>query len=70
MCDRSVIGSTGLPGKRGNAVFNGQQENDAMKKFMVLYKAPVAQFEEWMKNVTPEQQKKGMEGWMKWMSNA
>src|SRR4051812_38687375 len=39
-----------------------------MKKFMVLYKAPSAQFEEWMKNSTPEQQKKGMEGWMAWMN--
>jgi len=39
-----------------------------MKKFMVLYMAPSAQFEQWMKNVTPEQQKKGMEAWMKWMN--
>jgi hypothetical protein len=39
-----------------------------MKKFMVLYMAPSAQFEQWMKNVTPEQQKKGMEGWMTWMT--
>ncbi len=39
-----------------------------MKKFMVLYMAPTAQFEQWMKNVTPEQQKQGMDAWMKWMA--
>ena len=35
-----------------------------MKKFMVLYMA----FEKMMKNSTPEQQKKGMDAWMKWMN--
>ena len=39
-----------------------------MKKFMVLYMAPSAQFEQWMKDVTPEQQKKGMDAWMAWMN--
>jgi hypothetical protein len=39
-----------------------------MKKFMVLYKAPMAEFERMMKSSTPEQQKKGMEAWMKWMN--
>jgi hypothetical protein len=38
-----------------------------MKKFMVLYMASSADFEKAMKNSTPEQQKKGMDGWMKWM---
>ena len=38
-----------------------------MKKFMVLYMASGAQFEKMMKSSTPEQQKKGMEAWMKWM---
>ena len=38
-----------------------------MKKFMVLYMAPSAAFEEMMKNATPEQQKKGMDAWMAWM---
>ena len=38
-----------------------------MKKFMVLYMASSADFEKAMKNSTPEQQKKGMNGWMKWM---
>src|SRR5215204_1238779 len=39
-----------------------------MKRFMVLYMAPSAQFEQMMKNATPEQQKKGMDAWMKWMN--
>jgi hypothetical protein len=38
-----------------------------VKKFMVLYMASAADFEKMMKNSTPEQQKKGMDGWMKWM---
>jgi hypothetical protein len=38
-----------------------------MKKFLVLYMADRAEFEKMMRNSTPEQQKKGMEGWMKWM---
>ena len=39
-----------------------------MKKFMVLYMASEAEFEKMMENSTPEQQKKGMEAWMKWMN--
>ena len=39
-----------------------------MKKFMVLYMAPSAQFEQWMKTMTPEQQEKGMDAWMAWMN--
>lgn len=38
-----------------------------MKKFMVLYMASSADFEKMMKNSTPEQQKKGIDAWMKWM---
>jgi hypothetical protein len=38
-----------------------------MKKFLVLYMANAADFEKMMKSSTPEQQKKGMEAWMKWM---
>lgn len=38
-----------------------------MKKFLVLYMAKTADFEKMMKNSTPEQQKKGMDDWMKWM---
>ena len=41
---------------------------DPMKKFMVLYMASGPGFEKMMKNSTPEQQKKGMEAWMKWMN--
>jgi hypothetical protein len=40
-----------------------------MKKFMVLYMANAADFERMMKESTSEQQKKGMEGWMKWMGD-
>ena len=39
-----------------------------MKKFMVLYMAPRAAFEQMMKSATPDQQKKGMDAWMKWMN--
>ena len=38
-----------------------------MKKFVVLYMASRANFEKMMENSTPEQQKKGMDAWMKWM---
>jgi hypothetical protein len=40
-----------------------------MKKFLVLYKAPTSAFEQ-MKQATPEQQKAGMEAWMKWAGAA
>jgi len=40
-----------------------------MKKFLVLYKASQSGFEQMMKS-TPEQQKKGMEGWMAWSQKA
>ena len=40
-----------------------------MKKFMVLYMANGADFEKMMKESTPEQQKKGMDAWMKWMGD-
>ena len=39
-----------------------------MKKFLVLYMAPIAEFEKAMKNATPEQMKSGMDGWMTWMN--
>ena len=39
-----------------------------MKKFVVLYMASGPEFEKMMKNSTPEQQKKGMEAWMKWIN--
>ena len=38
-----------------------------MKKFVVLYMASGPEFEKMMKNSTPEQQKKGMDAWIKWM---
>jgi hypothetical protein len=40
-----------------------------MKKFMVLYKAPQASFEQMMK-ATPEEQKAGMAAWMAWGEKA
>jgi hypothetical protein len=40
-----------------------------MKKFLVLYKAPAAAFEQMMK-ATPEQQKAGMDAWMAWSKKA
>ena len=40
-----------------------------MKKFLVLYMAKAADLEKMMKNATPDQQKKGMEAWMKWMGD-
>ena len=38
-----------------------------MKKFLALYMANAAEMADMMKKSTPEQQKKGMEGWMKWI---
>ena len=38
-----------------------------MKKFVVLYMASGPDFEKMMKNSNSEQQKKGMDAWMKWM---
>ncbi len=40
-----------------------------MKKFLVLYKAPLESFDQAMKS-TPEQQKAGMEAWGAWMQKA
>jgi hypothetical protein len=40
-----------------------------MKKFLVLYKAPAASFEQMM-NATQEQQKAGMDAWMSWSKKA
>ena len=36
---------------------------------MALYIAPVASLDAMMKNSTPEDQKKGMDAWMKWMQD-
>jgi hypothetical protein len=40
-----------------------------MKKFLVLYKAPITSFDQMMK-ATPEQQKAGMDAWMTWGKKA
>jgi len=41
-----------------------------MKKFLVLYKAPISSFEQMMMKSTPEQQKAGMDAWMAWGQKA
>lgn len=38
-----------------------------MKKFMLLYYAPVSALDQ-MKNASPEDMKKGMEPWMQWFN--
>lgn len=38
-----------------------------MKKFLVLYMAPPAEFQRMMETTTPEQQKKGMQEWERWI---
>jgi hypothetical protein len=40
-----------------------------MKKFLVLYRAPIASFDQMMK-APPEQQKAGMDAWMAWSQKA
>jgi hypothetical protein len=40
-----------------------------VKKFLVLYMANAAAMADMMKNATPEQQKKGMDMWRKWMGD-
>ena len=47
----------------GNLIGGGK-----MKKFIAIYMASGADFEKMMRNSTPEQRKKGMEAWMKWMN--
>ena len=39
-----------------------------MKKFMVFYMAPIAEFEKVMRDSTPQQQKQAMDDWTKWMT--
>jgi hypothetical protein len=39
-----------------------------MKKFMVLYMAPVAEFDKVMREMTPATQKEAMDAWMGWMA--
>ena len=46
-----------------------QRKVAVMKKFLVLYRAPVASFDQMMK-ATPEQQKAGMDAWMAWGKKA
>ncbi len=41
-----------------------------MKKFLVLYRAPISSFEQAMSSSTPEQRKAGMDAWMAWAKKA
>jgi len=40
-----------------------------MAKFFALYLAPITEIDKWMKNVNPEEMKKGMDEWNKWMKD-
>ena len=44
------------------------EEDHPMKKFLVLYMAPVAEFEKMMKNTTAQSRKEFMDAWMSWMN--
>jgi hypothetical protein len=50
----------------GLVIVHGSERK--MKKFMAIYMASGADFEKMMRNSTPDQRQKGMEGWMKWMN--
>src|SRR5688572_8391488 len=60
-----------LPGARAARTrrIRPSAKGPAMKKFLVLYKAPSSSFEQ-MKKATPEQQKAGMDAWMNWGKKA
>src|SRR5579863_9268006 len=55
------------PGSRVETHFS--RKGRPMKKFLVLYKAPISAFEQ-MKKDTPEQKKAGMDMWMEWGKKA
>jgi hypothetical protein len=55
--------------QRTTTCFGIFEEGYVMKKFLVLYKAPQASFEQMMK-ASPEQQKAGMDAWMSWSKKA
>jgi hypothetical protein len=63
----SVVQEAKSPGRLGRFISSRTRE-DPMKKFMVLYMASGPEFERMKKDSTPEQQKKGMDAWMKWMN--
>jgi hypothetical protein len=58
------------PGRKWGSVGRliSRARENPMKKFVVLYMASGPEFQKMMKNSTPEQQKKGMDAWMKWMN--
>lgn len=50
------------------SVHLGKARGAPMKKFMALYMASGPEFERMRQSSTPEQRKKGMDAWMKWMN--
>jgi len=54
--------------KDPSATVSNQPTAVPMKKFMVLYMASGPEFERMRQNSTPEQRKKGMDAWMKWIN--
>ena len=54
--------------KDPSATVSNQPTAVPMKKFLVLYMASGLEFERMRQNSTPEQRKKGMDAWMKWMN--
>jgi hypothetical protein len=66
----SVVQETISPGRNvvSRSVDLQQSKGGFDEKFMVVYMASGPEFEKMMKNSTPEQQKKGMDAWMKWMN--
>src|SRR6185503_6234095 len=56
-------------GSLGTRVRPARKRGSTIKKFLVLYKASAAAFQQVMK-ATPEQQKAGMDAWMTWSKKA
>lgn len=54
------------PSRRGQNRFH---RKPLMKKFLVLYRAPISAREQ-MSNASPEQAKAGMDAWMQWAGGA
>ncbi len=54
--------------KEPSVTVSNQPTAVPMKKFMVLYMASGPEFERMRQNSTPEQRKKGMDSWIKWMN--
>ncbi len=64
-----VVHSAIVTIRSGASRARSSRKGTPMKKFLVLYKAPLSAFEQ-MKKSTPEQQKAGMDAWMAWSKQA